>query len=72
MGNSGVRRMRDSMGRFTSRDGGYNNGNYSRGDGYSRDASRKKMVQKLETLMDDTMSEQERMAIEECINRIDK
>lgn len=40
--------------------------------GYSRDASRKKMVQKLETLMDDTMSEQERMAIEECINRIDK
>lgn len=72
MGNSGVRRMRDSMGRFTSRDGGYNNGNYSRGDGYSRDASRKKMVQKLETLMDDTMSEQERMAIEECINKIDK
>lgn len=72
MGNSGVRRMRDSMGRFTSRDGGYSNGNYSRGDGYSRDASRKKMVQKLETLMDDTMSEQERMAIEECINRIDK
>lgn len=71
-GNSGARRMRDSMGRFTSRDGGYNNGNYSRGDGYSRDASRKKMVQKLETLMDDTMSEQERMAIEECINRIDK
>lgn len=53
-------------------DGGYSNGNYSRGDGYSRDASRKKMVQKLETLMDDTMSEQERMAIEECINRIDK
>lgn len=72
MGNSGVRRMRDSMGRFTSRDGGYSNGNYSRGDGYSRDASRKKMVQKLETLMDDTMSEQERMAIEECINKIDK
>ena len=72
MGNSGDRRMRDSMGRFTSRDGGYNNGNYSRGDGYSRDASRKKMVQKLETLMDDTMSEQERMAIEECINKIDK
>ena len=60
-GNSGARRMRDSMGRYTSRD-----------NGYSRDASRKKMVQKLETLMDDTMSEQERMAIEECINRIDK
>lgn len=60
-GNSGARRMRDSMGRYTSRD-----------SGYSRDASRKKMVSKLETLMDDTMSDSERMAIEECIAKIDK
>ena len=60
-GNSGARRMRDSMGRYTSRD-----------NGYSRDASRKKMVSKLETLMDDTMSDAERMAIEECIAKIDK
>lgn len=60
-GNSGARRMRDSMGRYTSRD-----------SGYSRDASRKKMVSKLETLMDDTMSDNERMAIEECIAKIDK
>ena len=60
-GNSGARRMRDSMGRYTSRD-----------NGYSRDASRKKMVSKLETLMDDTMSDSERMAIEECIAKIDK
>ncbi len=37
---------------------------------YSRDNSRKKMVQKLETLMDDTMSEYERQAIMDCINRI--
>ena len=54
------RRYRDNMGRYTSR------------DGYSRDASRKKMVSKLETLMDDTMSDAERMAIEECIAKIDK
>ena len=40
--------------------------------GYSRDASRKKMVQKLETLMDDTMSEKERRAIQDCISEIDK
>lgn len=74
MGNSGVRRMRDSMGRFTSRDGGYSNGNYaySRDNGYSRDASKKKMVQKLSTLLDDTMSESERMAIEECMAKIEK
>ena len=37
---------------------------------YSRDNSRKKMIQKLETLMDDTMSEHERQAIMDCINRI--
>jgi hypothetical protein len=37
---------------------------------YSRDDSRKKMVRKLETLMDDTMSENERQAIMDCINRI--
>lgn len=37
---------------------------------YSRDNAKMKMVQKLETLMDDTMSEQERMAIRNCINEI--
>ena len=37
---------------------------------YSRDNSRKKMIQKLETLMDDTMSEYERQAIMDCINKI--
>lgn len=45
--------------------------NESRGSyEYSRDNSRKKMIQKLETLMDDTMSEHERQAIMDCINRI--
>lgn len=58
-GNSGARRMRDSMGRYTSRE-----------NGYSRDASRKRMVDKLSSLMDDTMSDNERMAIEDCIRKI--
>lgn len=37
---------------------------------YSRDNAKMKMVNKLETLMDDTMSEQERNAIRNCINEI--
>jgi hypothetical protein len=57
-GYSGARRMRDSMGRYTSR------------DGYSRDASRQKMVDKLSTLLDNTMSDSERQAISECIDKI--
>lgn len=68
---SGARR-RDSMGRYMDYGNSYEN--YARGNsngyGYSRDDSRKKMVRKLETLMDDTMSENERQAIQDCINRI--
>lgn len=52
------RRYRDNMGRYTSR------------DGYSRDASRQKMVDKLSTLLDNTMSDSERQAISECIDKI--
>lgn len=55
----------DSFRNYTNR-GRSNDGSY----GYSRDNSRKKMIQKLETLMDDTMSENERQAIMDCINRI--
>lgn len=58
---SGAQR-RDSMGR-------YMDNSYDRG--YSRDDSRKKMVRKLETLMDDTMSENERNAIKDCISKIE-
>ena len=36
----------------------------------SRDASRQKMVDKLYTLLDDTMSDGERHAINECIEKI--
>lgn len=71
-------------GRGNSRDGSYeesrdnfrgytNRGrsNESRGSyEYSRDNSRRKMIQKLETLMDDTMSENERQAIMDCIDKI--
>lgn len=37
---------------------------------YSRDNSRRKMVEKLTTLMDDTMSEHDRNAIMDCIDKI--
>lgn len=39
---------------------------------YSRDNARQKMVQKLETLKDDTMSEHDRQAIDNCIRDINK
>ncbi len=73
-------RQRDSMGRYMdpapnmyTRDNytyGYNNSHNYDSFGYSRDESKKKMVKKLETLMDDTMSETERQAIQDCIGRI--
>lgn len=56
---------RDNFRGYTNR-GRSNDRSYE----YSRDNSRKKMIQKLETLMDDTMSEYERDAIMDCINRI--
>lgn len=76
-GMSNARRGRDGDGdgRYNeSRDNFRNSqdrGNsYENTYGYSRDASKKKMIQKLETLMDDTMSEHERQAIMDCINKI--
>ena len=62
----------DNDGRYSEMGTGNSNRNYYDGNSYeySRDESRKKMVQKLETLMDDTMSENERKAIKECINKI--
>ena len=49
-------------------------GSYADGTsyGYSRNASKQKMVQKLATLMDDTMSEKERQAIQKCMTEIEK
>lgn len=72
-----MRRDGDGDGRYNeSRDNfrNYTNRGRSNESGrsyeYSRDDSRKKMVRKLETLMDDTMSDYERQAIMDCINKI--
>ena len=65
----------DGDGRYneSSRDN-FRNSSYrgSYDQGYSRDNANKKMVQKLETLKDDTMSERERMAIDNCIADISR
>lgn len=78
-GRSNARRGRDGDGdgrynesRDNFRDSSYR-GQGSYGDSYgrySRDNAKKKMVEKLTTLMDDTMSEQERNAIMDCIEKI--
>ena len=75
-GMSMARRGRDGDGdgRYSEdnfRDSSYRGrGSYENSYGYSRDNSRKKMVEKLTTLMDDTMSELDRNAIMDCIDKI--
>lgn len=75
-GMSMARRGRDGDGdgRYSEdnfRDSSYRGRNsYENSYGYSRDNSRKKMVEKLTTLMDDTMSERDRNAIMDCIDKI--
>ena len=59
--------MSDGMSRDNFRDRS-NRGWY----GYSRDNARQKMINKLETLKDDTMSEYERKAINNCIEDISR
>lgn len=63
-----------SEGGYESRDNFRNRSNRGQSYGgsyeYSRDNSKRKMVQKLETLMDDTMSEYDRNAIMDCIDKI--
>ena len=63
-------RYNESRDNFRSNTSGGLSNQSGRSYEYSRDNSRKKMIQKLETLMDDTMSENERQAIMDCINRI--
>lgn len=71
-----ARRDGDGDGRYNeSRDNFRDSSNrgrrsYENSYGYSRDNSKRKMVQKLETLMDDTMSEYDRNAIMDCIDKI--
>ena len=64
---------RDSDGRYSRdnfRDRSYRGQSYENSYGYSRDNARQKMVQKLTSLMDDTMSDSERNAIMDCIDKI--
>lgn len=70
-----ARRDGDGDGRYNeSRDNfrnrAYRGQSYGGSYEYSRDNSKRKMVQKLETLMDDTMSEYDRNAIMDCIDKI--
>lgn len=77
-GMSGARRGRDGDGdgrynesRDSFRGGSYRGGSYNAyGNGYSRDAAKQKMVDKLSMLMDEPMSEQDRNAIMDCIEKI--
>ena len=65
--NEGERRYSEDSFRYSqNRRGGSYDGSY----GYSRDSAKTKMIEKLSTLMDDTMSEQDRNAIMDCIERI--
>ena len=70
-----ARRDGDGDGRYNeSRDNfrnrSYRGQSYGGSYEYSRDNSKRKLVQKLETLMDDTMSEYDRNAIMDCIDKI--
>ena len=58
-GEGSYRRGRDARGRYTSRD-------------YSRISETERMLNKLESMLDDTSSEKEKRAIEQCIERISK
>lgn len=63
---------RDSMGRYSRdnfRDSSYRGQSYEN-YGYSRDNARQKLINKMTTLMDDTMSEAERQTIADCIDRL--
>lgn len=63
----------DGDGRYNeSRDNFRNSSHNSYTNGYSRDEANRKMIRKLETLKDDTMSERERMAIDNCIADISR
>ena len=59
---SSYRRGRDAMGRFTSRDGSYENSNRSVKD---------RMIAKLEDMADDATTNRERNTIMQCIDKLD-
>ena len=57
---------RDAMGRFTSRDGSYENSNR-----YSRHSVKDRMIAKLEDMADDATTNRERNTIMQCIDKLD-
>lgn len=59
---------RDSMGRYSSRDGR----GYSREGGYSRADAREDLVDRLESMMEEAPGEKERSAIRRAISQIEK
>ena len=63
------RRGRDARtGRYVSRDrGSYDD--YSRG--YSRHTEKERMIEKLEDMMEDAVSEKEKRAIQRCIDQLE-
>lgn len=71
--NSYARRGRDgdSDGRYSEYSyGSYDRGSYDNSYRYSRDGAKNAMVKKLEHMMNDSVSENERLAIMDCINKI--
>lgn len=60
------RRGRDAMGRFTSRDGSYENSSR-----YSRHSVKDRMIAKLEDMADDATTNRERNTIMQCIDKLD-
>ncbi len=70
---------RDSMGRYSREGGGsssngggssYGGSSYRRG-GYSRDEGKEHMVEKMHELMEAAGSEEERRAIQQCIQKLE-
>lgn len=69
-GNSGARRGRDSMGRYTEGDSyNYRDGGYS-GRRYSREEGRSYLSSKLEKMMEEASSEEEREVLQSAISRL--
>lgn len=66
------RRRRNSMGRFTSRDGGYSGRGYSRDGGYSRADAKEQMMDELEEAMNAATTDRERDIIKRAMDQLEK
>ena len=70
-GGNSYRRGRDARGRYTSRDGGSYDGSSYDGRSYSRHSEKERMMDKLESMMSEATSEQDRMALKRCMETLD-